>query len=163
MKTITVIFSKAKAWYKIGSKIISESEKRNYSHVALLISTDHGKFVLQASGNYINMITEDAFLRDNIICNAVLIELYNIQYRNIIYYAMSKLGVYYSKTQLLFLAIKKLLKFEFNYKNGDKAMICSEYVIRSLEHGMKINVRIKRDYITPSDVETILKENGLWT
>jgi hypothetical protein len=163
MKTITIVFSRAKAWYKIGSKIITESEKRDYSHVALLISTDHGKFVLQASGNYINMITEDAFLRDNTICNTVSIELHNIQYKNITHYAMSKLGVYYSKTQLFLLAIKKLLKLELSYSNEEKAMICSEYVIRSLEHGMKINVKIKRDYITPSDVETILKENGLWT
>ena len=163
MKTINVIFSKAKAWYKIGSKVIAETEKRDYSHVALLFEFDNQKFIIQASGHYVNMVTYDNFLRDNVVIYKVPIILYNIQYSNLLYFCMNKLGTYYSKLQLLLLSVKKLFGLEINYNNGDKAMICSEFVIRALESGMKLNVKKKRDYITPSDVETILKENGLWT
>ena len=155
-----IIFTRAKAWYKVGSKVIAESEKREYSHVALvhIDETTGIKLVYQASLGIVNCYNYELFLDNNIIVEEYLLDLNNDELLHILRFLHENLGKPYSTVQIILLSIKKLLKLQVNYRNSDNAFICSELVIRVLQI-LKPDLFVEEvDYKTPSDLNKIINE-----
>lgn len=156
---ITIGFSRAKESWKIGSKIIAESEKRDYSHAYVKITNPLTKITLvyQASLGMVNMFNYNLFLEHNIVVEEYELDVTHEQYKEILTFLHENVGKPYSKKQILFLAIKKLFRVEMKYQNNDESFICSELAIRILIIVKKIIVEAI-DYKTPSDLNILLNE-----
>jgi hypothetical protein len=162
MKKISIGFSKAKSIWKIGSTAIQLAEKREYSHVYISYFSEEKQcsMVAQASHGYVNEISLQSFEQSNIIIKQYELAITDAQFNQALSFIGSKMGSLYSKMQILLIAIKKLIKFEIKQYNQDKYFICSEFaaiVCRIL--GVKVPANL--DYVTPSDLDTILQQNGL--
>lgn len=158
---ITVGFSRTKHKYKIGSAIISESEKRKYSHTYFVYKclTTEMLMVSHAANGMVHELTYENFLKHNIPMEEINIHLTEEEYVSFIKWCKNQLGTKYSILQIILLAIKKLSKLELPVNNGLSQVICSEYCIRGLNVALTSNLGLGRnlDYITPSDINTIIK------
>jgi hypothetical protein len=162
MKKITVGFSKSKSIFKIGSTAIQIAEKRDYSHAYITYFSEEKQchMVAQASHGFVNEVPLEHFIQSNIVIKEYELAITDAQFKLALTFIGSKLGSIYSKMQIFLIAIKKLLKFEIKKYNADKYFICSEFaaiVCRIL--GIKVPDNL--DYVTPSDLDTILHNNGL--
>ena len=163
MKTISVEFSKAKAWYKIASDVIATTEKRPYSHAYLKYECPITGILMvsQASKGSVNEITYENFLKENIVIEEIKLCLTEDQILKILKKAKSKQGDPYANDQLLNIAFKKIFRHSLNKTNGEKAVICSEHVVRCLQ---EVDMYFARDCnideITPSDLFKSLKETN---
>lgn len=158
---IVVGFSRAKAWWLIGSKIIKTAEKRPYSHAFIRYTSPSTgmEIVAQASHGCINLMNYDRFLSVNTVVKEYALEVSADQFQFMMNYIEANLGTPYSKLQILLLGIKKLLHIEVNIHNKDEAFICSEFIGRILE---VINILPEiedNDYLTPSDLDTLLENH----
>lgn len=159
---IIIGFSRAKSAWAIGSTAIAAAEKRDYSHVYVRSydAETSLQMVYQASHGYVNSMTLDNFIVDNIIAKEYRLETTITQYTDIMRFMKSNLGVPYSRLQLCLIAIKKLFHFEVNIRNGDSAEICSEFGARVVQLD-GINVGTDLDFMTPSDIDRILRSNNV--
>jgi hypothetical protein len=162
MKKIVIGFSKAKSAWAIGSEIIAASEKRKYSHVYIMVRDTETMIpmVYQASNGYVNCRPLVAFLSSHDVVAQYLLELDDAVYVQIMRFLKSNLGVPYSYAQILAIAIKKILHIQLNVRNQSAAYICSELgaLVCQLS-GISFGKNI--DFITPSDLERVLKLNGV--
>lgn len=161
---IVIGFSRAKSVWKIGSKFIAESEKRNYSHAYIKIVDPFTRVTLvyQASLGMVNIYNYDLFMEHNIIVEEYVMGVDQNQYKEILTFLHQNVGKPYSKKQILLLAIKKLLKFEIQYENRDEEFVCSELAVRVIEiytPGTTYDTNV--DYVTPSDLNTLINRIGL--
>ena len=154
---IIIGFSRARAWYKIGSKAIQLSENRNFSHCIIEFIEHDQNVVAQASHGMVNLVNKEIFLQDNIIAKEYTLNVTNEQYQEFIKFIYENLGKPYSTMQLLLLAIKKLAKFEIKSYNKDKYYICSEFAARICK-SMGLSMPEELDYVTPSDLDKLLSE-----
>lgn len=159
---IVIGFSRAKSVWKIGSKIIAESEKRNYSHAYIKIVDPLTGITLvyQASLGMVNVYNYELFLEHNTVVEEYSLEVSHQQYKEIMTFLHQNVGKPYATKQIVFLTIKKLLGFQVKYKNNDESFICSELAIRILVIVKNVVVE-DIDYKTPSDLNKLVNELGL--
>lgn len=155
---IVIGFSRALKPYQILSKIIMAVEKRDYSHAYIKYQCPitNVMMVCQASHGYVNEMNLDIFLKHNIISHEYTIELTNEEFVDFLTFTKENLGVKYSVKELFLISIKKLFHITINNYDGDESFICSEWAARILKK-LKLFNQDKLDYITPSDLDTILK------
>lgn len=152
---ITFGFSKAKAWYKLGSKIIALAESRPYSHVFIKYEDE----VFQASHGKVHTVKYEEFLKDNEVIKTYSVEYNHVEYESLILFKDSMDGRPYSRMQIVLLTLLKLFNIKLKISiNGKSEFICSELAadVLSIKYGI-----ISNDTITPSDFEQILIENGI--
>lgn len=159
---IIIGFSKSLSPWKIGSKAIQEGEKRNYSHVYIRYSdpTTNVNLICQASHGLVNEMATDIFLTHNVIVKEYNIKLNFTEFVEILTFLRKNLGKPYSKLQLVFIGIKKLLHFEVRVSNNDSSFICSELAGRVCQI-LGIEIKDKLDYVTPSDIDFLLESNNI--
>lgn len=159
MSTLIIGFSRSKSPWKVGSQAIQLSEKRDFSHAYIrytctLTGVD---VVAQASHSYVNEMNFDIFKEHNIVVEEYELPCTENDYISVLKFIRTNLGVDYSKLQIFFLAIKKLLRFEVKVYNRDKQFICSEFAARICEiTGIRVPTHL--DYFTPSDLNTLIKD-----
>lgn len=159
MRKLIIGFSKSKSPWKIGSQVIRIGEKRDFSHAYIRYECILSKeqIVAQASHGYVNEMNYDIFQEHNIVCQEYELKCNDDQFIEVITFIRKNLGIDYSKLQIFFLAIKKLLHFEIKVYNRDKEFICSEFAARICQIA-GITVPTYLDYFTPSDLNTLIKD-----
>lgn len=154
--TFIVGFSKARSPWKVGSKLIQEGEKRNFSHAYIKYMTEGMEVVAQASHGYVNQISVDRFNSQNITVEEYIVTCTDQDMLNIKQFVIKNLGAEYSKLQLLLLGIKKILHFEIPVDNKDSKFICSEFALRILDVINLPDPVENKDYETPSDLQRLV-------
>jgi hypothetical protein len=159
MKTFIIGYSRSRSPWKIGSKMIQEGEKRDYSHVYIrhTCSISGVEVVSQASHGYVNEVSYEIFKEDNIIVEEYLIKCTDEEFVDIITFIQQNKGKEYDRLAILLIGIKKAFHFEVNVRNRDKEFICSEFSMRVCRVA-KIDVPKELDYITPSDSNKIVQD-----
>lgn len=155
---IIIGFSRAKSPWKIGSKVIQLVEKRPFSHAYMKYTSSYTKvdLVSQASHGMVNCFNYDIFLEDNVVVEEYEFECSDEQFKVIKTFIDSNIGKPYSRMQLVWIGVKKILHIQPKIENGDAAFICSEWAKRICEVA-GIIIKSEDDYITPSDLNTLIK------
>jgi hypothetical protein len=158
MKSIIVGFSRSRSIFKIGSKIIQEVEKRDFSHVFIRYTeeTTGIELVSQASHGYVNQVNFDLFGIDNIIVKEYKIICTDEQFLDMLKFTYKNIGKIYSKLEICLIAIKKLFGIQLYFKNNDEEFICSQWAARICEIA-GIDINQNTTYTTPSDLNELLK------
>lgn len=161
MNSFFVGFSRAKSPWKIGSSIIREVEKRDFSHAYIkYIDPLTGiTMVAQASHGSVNIVNYDIFLQQNIVVEEYEITCTLEQYKEILIFICKNAGKPYSTFQLVLIGIKKIFGIELNIRNKDAKYICSEWAATICKIA-GVPVPEELDYQTPSDLNTLLKNLG---
>lgn len=156
---ITVGFSRAKDWWLIGSKAIAAIEKRPYSHAFIKYESSMTgmELIAQASHGCINAMNYERFLSVNTVVKEYEFDISPDDFTFMMDYIETNLGTPYSRLQIFLLALKKIFKIEVNIHNKDEAFICSEFIARILEIIGIIPKIEDTDYLTPSDLDTLLQ------
>lgn len=158
MRSFICGFSRAKSPYAVGSTVIQLVEKRDFSHAYIsYIDNETGvRMIAQASHGYVNLVNYDIFIKSNIIAEEYEITCTDQEYKDILKFIFENLGKKYSRTQLVWIGIKKIFRMEFKKSlNADVAFICSEWASRICQMA-KIEIKGELDYVTPSDLQTII-------
>ena len=159
---IIVGFSRARNVFKFGSTAIQLAEKRNFGHAYIRYYSDEKQcdILAQASHGFVNEMNFDIFKETNTVVKEYTLECTEEQFKKVLQFVGSKLGAKYSQMQIILIAIKKVLRFEVKQYNKDKYFICSEFaaVICNI---LDIEVPKELDYFTPSDLDTLLLNNGV--
>lgn len=173
MNYVYLQLSRARDPIYIGSSIIAESEKRNYSHASTmyLSPTTNREFVFQASHGKVNLQDNSDFLLNNILVKRYRFNPDDETMKKLLIFINANLGKPYSRVQIIILFFKKLLQvhkwptFIYNLiKNGDKEEICSELDLRVFEilhPDFEICESLQVDQFTPSDLDTLLTNYGI--
>lgn len=158
MNKVILGYSRSRSPWKIGSKVIQETEKRNFSHcyIVYICPITGVKIVSQASHGFVNEMNYDIFCIQNVVVEEYSFNCSDEQFLTILKYMKLNLGKPYSKLQLVLIGIKKLLHFEINIRNGNEAFICSEWQA-NIAKMMGIEVPDELDYETPSDINLVIK------
>jgi hypothetical protein len=160
---IIIGFSRSKSPFKLGSKVIQLVEKRPYSHAYIRFAhpTTGSHMIAQASHGYVNIVNNRYFIEENIVTKEYIINCKDILFQEtILKYITEHLGQKYGYMQLLLIGIKKLFKFEIKTYNIAKYQICSEFGANICKL-LNVSIPENLDYITPSDLEQILINNGI--
>jgi hypothetical protein len=135
---------------KIGSDLIMWFQETDYSHVLIIIND----MVFQASHGFVNATSMENFLKENLIVNKIEIEKEKCDFK----YLFLTLGNKYGYNQLIKIATKyilltklKILKRFKAKDNGNKFLICSEYV------GRFLMLDWVNDFTDPEDIITYLE------
>ena len=162
MNNIIIGFSRSNSCLAVGSQAIRISEKRDFSHAYIRYTdpTTGIQIVAQASHGFVNEINFDIFKSHNIVCEEYELVCNPEQFVDVLTFVKTHLGTKYSKAQIIFLAIKKIVKFEIKEYNKDKEFICSEFAARVCQIA-KVRVPTYLDYFTPSDLNTLIKDINL--
>lgn len=158
---IIIGFSRAKSPWKIGSKIIRESEKREYSHAYVRFDCMFTgvSVVYQASLGMVNAYNFELFKEHNIVVEEYIIkDVDSEKTLELISFLQKNLGKPYSKKIILLLTIKKLLGFEVNYRDNNNEFDCSELAVKVVAIIKNVNFDINLDYVTPSDLNKIINQ-----
>lgn len=171
---IAVIFSRSQKPFAIGGWLIAEGEKRPYSHSAILYKCpiSDEMMVFQASLGMVNCFNYEIFKEHNKVVKKYKLDCSFDKFVEFYKFKQKRLGLAYSKTQLIWIAFNKLLQLKSwpsrlysLVTNGEKSFICSEIAALTC---MLINLQISEvlkdkelDFITPSDLDKILEDAGL--
>lgn len=159
MKKIVVGFSRSISPWKIGSKIIQEVEKRDFSHVYIRYScpTTGVEVVAQASHGYVNEVSFDIFQTQNIVVEEYEMFSTKDQFRDVLTFIQKNKGKDYSQMQIILIGIKKILHIELDqYENRDMAYICSEFGARIMQIlGKQMPEHL--DFVTPSNFREVIR------
>lgn len=157
---ITIGFSRSKNWWALGSKSIQWVEKRPFSHcyVRYTHSVTGIDIISQAAHGFLNQFNVDIFQENNVIVEEYIFDVYHPQYVDMLTYIHKNLGKEYGYLELVLIAIKKVLHVELNVHDGDKTFICSEFAARICQVLGIIDHTIDQDYMTPSDLNTLIKQ-----
>lgn len=152
-------FSRSKSPWKIGSFVIRETEKREFSHSYIKYIDPLTNIVLisQASRGQVNITNYDIFLKDNIVVVEYEYEANEEQTKLIMEDIYSHIGKPYSMTQLVLIAIKKILHIEINLRNKEDEFICSEWCAKIAKR-LNISIPEELDYLTPSNLEMLVRK-----
>lgn len=115
---------------------------KQYSHVFLLFACNNQLLVLQATRAGVAALSYETFKTHNTIVGLKRVEIAQ-QADDAFAYCVKKLGTPYG-----FLAVIAI-GLGIHYEDGEKTLICSEYVARALG----IDPDKLPDLITPADVE----------
>lgn len=162
MKTIAIGFSKP-AKTKPLSWLIQKILRTEYSHVYVRFTTNSGKNIIyQASGLQVNFVGEALFKEHCLIVKECEIDVSDEIFQKMMDFAIDKAGYPYSIGQLFNIVIYKLTGKAKTITSGRSAYICSELVGEILKLILGVKVDKNLDVITPSDIDKILTEAGLW-
>lgn len=162
MKTSFKIgFSRSNGRFPIYSTLIRIAEKRPYSHAYVRMDDRYtGRDVIfQASSTMVNRCNIDIFRAHNRIIKEYVIDCTEEEFKEIWTWLSDKLGLDYSRTQIMWISIKKLLRISGKSDNGDREFICSELAAKALRI-KGISLPRRTDEITPSDLDKILEGLG---
>lgn len=124
------------------SWLIKQKMGTQYSHVFLLFSYNDEQLVLHATRHGVNAMSYLIFQEDNKIVGLIKLEdQYKI--KKAFHYCVSKLGTEYGFLDILAIGLG------IHYEDGEKTLICSEYVARALD----FEPGKLPDLITPKDLE----------
>lgn len=124
------------------SRLISVKLGKGYSHTFMIFEWNGHKIVLHATAKGVNAISWERFKAANKIVK--LVEYNNCEKGEKAFrYCISRLGQHYGYLAILAIALG------IHYEDGEKTLICSEYVARALE--MKFDKKL--DLVTPADIE----------
>ena len=154
---LKVGFSRSRKWWKVGSKVIMATEKRNFSHayIRYVCPITKETMICQASHGYVNEMNLDIFVKENIITHEYIIKVSMEDFIEVLTFCKRHLGVKYSTKEIFMIAIKKIFHVTINEYDGDETFICSEWGARVLKSLRFLN-NAKLDYMTPSDFNEIL-------
>lgn len=171
---IYVVFSRSQKPLAIGGWAIAESEKRPYSHTAILYKCPitGEMMIFQASLGMVNCFNYEIFKEKNKVIKKYKLDCSFEKFVEFYTFKQKRLGRAYSKAQLVWIAVNKLFQLKSwpgeLYKlvtNGEKSFICSEIAAISC---MILNIQLSDvlknkplDFITPSDLDRILEDAGL--
>lgn len=171
---IYIGFSKSTKTFAIGSWLISEVEKRQYSHAFIRYSCPitGEPMAFQASHGLVNEMHLDIFLQKNKIIKEYSLQIDFNKFLEFYKFVKTNMGKEYSVFQLISIGIKKIFAFsrypKYIYsliQNGTSEYICSEIaacvcmLVNDTLRAALIDTQI--DEITPSDLESILIENNI--
>lgn len=156
---ITVGFSSAKDWWLIGSTIIKLGEKRPYSHAYIRYKhPETGQNILtQASHGAVNQCLFENFQKDNKVIKEYEFEITDEQFDLLEQTIKENLGKPYGSWELVWISIKKLFHIELNIHDENATYICSEFVAMLL-NVLNIIKPDDLDYLTPSDLDTLIQQ-----
>ncbi len=167
---ITIGFSRRNK-FAIGSWLIAESEKRPYSHayIRFRLPEVNEEMIFQASKGSVNLIHIDRFKEHNIIVKEYDIIIDRSIFFKFYKFVAQNLGKKYSKSQILWLTLAKLLQIKKwpsriydIIKNGESEEICSELALRVFELlGYRLPENVDVEQFTPSDLDELLSSRGL--
>lgn len=162
MKSVSICFSRAKSDYAIFSKGIQLLEKRRYGHafVKYVCELTGVTIVAQASHGLVNKMSYDIFLLSNTVVKEYKLSCEDSEYVKLLTFIKKNLGVSYGGTQIFLILIKKLFALEIKSYNKDKYFICSEFAAFACSI-LSIKVPEHLDYVTPSDLDTLLHINNI--
>lgn len=156
--------SRPKNSFNFFSKAIMAIEKRSFSHAFVVFSEPitNIPLVFQASHGMVHLCKRESFDTKNKSVKLFEMDITPEQFLLLWGYVIEKSGVPYSFAQILFILFNKIFKTKFGFfKNGEKAMICSELCDRVLN--IFELTRQEEDEVTPSDFDQrmmgILKNN----
>lgn len=166
---IQVGFSRARSNFKFGSRLIAESEKRNYSHAFILFEdpTSEIKLIFQASHGQVNVVNYEIFKESNVVVKLYDLPIDQPKFIEFYKFMDANLGKKYSLSQILWLALAKVLQIKkwpksiYAYiKNGTNQEICSELslrVIALLSDNYSLPEDLQIDQFTPSELDSLLE------
>ena len=131
--------------WKIGSELIKWYQGgTKYSHVLLIDSQD---MVFQASHGWVHCLHIDNFILENEIVDVFTVNDDFIDFE----FAKRQVGKKYGFMQLVRIAVKFLTGIRL-IDNGNKRLICSEYI------GKCLRLEWVNDYTDPKEIVEYLKK-----
>lgn len=164
--TVAIVFSKPLK-QKIGSDLISLSEKRPYSHAAIVFNWEDEKMIFQSSHGMVNVISFQNFIATNNIVKSYYYDIDHDTNTKLIRFIQRRLGAPYGFFQLLIIGLMKLIqvkslskRFYLQLKNGHDEFICSELALAVADIiDSRIDIsNIQPDFFTPSDLDDLLEK-----
>jgi uncharacterized protein YycO len=126
----------------IFSNLIASKIGKPYSHIFMVYQWNSEMVVLHATGRGVNALEWERFKRGNTVVK--LVEITDEERtKKAFKYCISRLGQKYG-----FLAVIAI-GLGIHYEDGEKTLICSEYVARALD----IKFDKLDDLVTPADIE----------
>ena len=163
MKQLSIVFTKSKKKFPIGSWLIRFWTRKEYSHVSREVNvSDWGKGYYQSNDGKINYEHERFFLKKHIIIKKYTINITNKQELNIKKDCWRDSGGPYGILQNLGIALVDIFKF-FNknivnpWKTGKN---CSELIYTNVLKKIDPELKYKPDTIKPHHIEDILLKLG---
>lgn len=125
------------------SNLIATKMGKQYSHVFMVFEWNGSMMVLHATGRGVSAVEWSRFSTTNTIIKIVEIKD-EVRALKAFKYCISRLGQMYG-----FLAIIAI-GLGIHYQDGEKTLICSEYVARALD----LQFDKIEDSVTPADIES---------
>ncbi len=162
---VSIIFTKP-IKRKIGADLIACSERRPYSHAAIVFNWNGEKMIFQSSHGMVNVLSLKKFMTIN---NIVKSYDYNIDEQTnikLIRFIQENLGSPYGFFQLIVIGIMKLIQIKsltkqlyLKVKDGHDEFICSELALAVADIiDPRIDIsNIQPDFFTPSDLDHLLE------
>lgn len=115
-----------------------------YSHVFLLFDCNGEQLVLQATRHGVNAMSYAVFQQENKVVALVALQDQD-KIKKAYHYCVSMLGTPYGFLDIIAIALG------IHYEDGEKTLICSEYVARALD----FEPGKLPDSITPKDLQNL--------
>lgn len=146
------------------SKAIKFIEGSKYSHVYIRRESKYGQYVYQASGLAVNFCNIDIFLDHNQVVEEYEFELPDDKKDELISFFIKYAGAEYQLSSLFkLLGIIACRRIGINLQlkgEGDKEFICSELGALFIERILGIEVAKELDFVTPAQLNPIVKAHG---
>lgn len=160
MKKLTIVFTKSKKYFPIGSWLIRAWTFKPYSHVAIKFESKIFKqpTYYQASEGLVNYMSEYNFLKKHEIVKTYEIEIDELLYIDIREQCHNEAGANYGFMQNIGIVIADVFKwFGVKIKNPwKKGRNCSELLYVHVFRNLGINCH-DPDLIKPHHTEEIIK------
>lgn len=156
--SVFIVFGKRRNPFLILSTLIRWVNKTPYSHCGVLVSSFNGGIVYESTMPKSKCTAYADWLKHYKLMDIVEVTTE----KNPTEFLDTLLGVNYSYTQLLFIALKILIHPIFKYFtpntiNGMKELVCAEFVACFLEEFTTARF-IENDFVTLSDVNKAAKD-----
>lgn len=159
MKTVQILCAEnITLLHKPGAWAIEQAENLNYCHVAILIDD----FVYEAVWPRSRKIRLKDWLTKFKIIKIYELEFDEHSYQNFLVEIFLQLGRPYSLTQIVLIWLSNCLGILENYINktiwnGNKALICSEFVARPITRATDCTFAHSFDTVDLFELESVLK------
>lgn len=165
MKKIIIGFSKPKK-FKIFAWIIMKLWNRPYDHVYCKFHSDtyQRDIIYQASKTMVNFMGTNVFLEENIIYKEFNLNINDVQYIELMQFAIDNAGLLYGIIPAIGLGIQQLVwdllqKYIKNpFANGEKGWFCSKLITFIVENFTTVNFSKPIDLTSPRDLLELLEK-----
>lgn len=167
MKKVTVLCAENRDWFhKIGAWFIEKSEKTNYDHVAILLENNFKTYLIyEAMFPKSRKIRFCDWTERFKIIKTYEIELTDTQYEAFEMTAKALVGKPYSLWQCFIIGLSNLVGVAEHYLNstvwnGNKALICSEFIARCVVASVGYEFSTQLDEVGLNEIEECLNKIG---